>query len=1326
MDSSSSSGRSLTSFGPASSDPAVARPSDTSVPVDDDALFTPTALDFAYRAFLARDAVKTSVPSVFASAQAVDSASFAGRGATFSVYRRRIPRQKPIKRTVRLDGFTVEMEDDRKLPDVVAYKVAMIDFSDKGEAATDVSRRAVNAAVMELYLSAHRPILRHANLVDFLGLAWGANPFDMSQRLPVLVVEFAEFGSLSDLQQRECLGLEARRKLCLDVCQGLHMLHSCGVVHGDMKADNVLVFPDKEHRYIAKLSDFGYSTVMGTSRDVLHLGGTRPWKAPEAKAAVKVSDAKYTDVYSLALLIWCTFAHGQNIFRILIDPAKHGEEYYAEAERMKEAGELAAHAAHISHWYLKALESASCGDPRQLASNLASLQERLERMHTQTETEDPAALIGHVEDVLCAIPTAHFSMLEALHPQIVETVQRCGLYDAMQQAVAIGLSDEPGQRALDRIMAALGHSGEFPQEMSGSDMVLTSNLNVSHDADTSPPATPGTSSLILLGVQQHKFTWHNWPSMDPSVQKYLTRIYIQRGQTEAARNMINPPEAFLLTSLYINGYGVDRDLEQASRWLSAAWRAEHPLATAYGYRIARAIGMPLQDLGGVAESLKLMAMRGSRVALEDLASVSESQYEGMKKSIRNALAGVGAGFFFEQAMLHGFGYGSWMKTFGNIPILLQNFSRLSRIADYTVNKRGDRILHMAASCGQTEAIEALLDRFTALQVDQLNDQGETPLLCACRAGQTGTVLWLTSHGATASGAARNGESTLHWLVSFDDEDVKTVGAALMEAGAEVDAKTASAIAHHADFPTSLIPDRLPEGYPIAWGEFLHGVSFLMRDVRYLANGAADLRHVDTATHCDRPQVVKFLLSSMPDPLICSTSWPRANSALETAASQSRPECLKLMMRAMEAFNIQQEAPNHRGITISGLLYQAVMGSSLFDMILYNGPGYDQAMKQTLDFLLPRANRVAAGNGYGGFNQTLLYLAVSLARDQVVEYLLNHGTDAMKAGPDYDEHILRSQDVGGFKKTDIDRACGVDMRTPLLEAVRWNRPKLVDLLIEHGADARRGCKNPFSGKESTWNALHVLAHSGQDDIRLIRRLVAHGASVDGSSEHSDGTESPLLVAVQSDSFQVADELVNLGADPNAITLGSGHLTLTHPATILGHVVASNARNSIARIRYVFSSMSAHRRVDMIVEPERRWTALHRAAAAHIDASFRGTDATEPAPLQWADVDWPANREILNELLGKFSSQDDLDAVETSAGLTALHLAAIAGNDAAISLLLDRGARADILSGGGDGKTAGVMALGMQKHSQGIQRSRHEVAARNRCVQLLNAGTVQSAA
>lgn len=96
---------------------------------------------------------------------------------------------------------------------------------------------------------------------------------------------------------------------------------------------------------------------------------------------------------------------------------------------------------------------------------------------------------------------------------------------------------------------------------------------------------------------------------------------------------------------------------------------------------------------------------------------------------------------------------------------------------------------------------------------------------------------------------------------------------------------------------------------------------------------------ELATHCDRPQIIKFMLSNMANPLICNTTWPRASSALRIGASQLRAECLELMMQAMEQYNIDRGRPGFRDFNVTELLEQAVFGSSLFDIILYHGPKY---------------------------------------------------------------------------------------------------------------------------------------------------------------------------------------------------------------------------------------------------------------------------------------------------------------------------------------------------------------------------------------------------
>ncbi|KAH7180138.1 hypothetical protein BKA60DRAFT_644588 [Fusarium oxysporum] len=163
-------------------------------------------------------------------------------------------------------------------------------------------------------------------------------------------------------------------------------------------------------------------------------------------------------------------------------------------------------------------------------------------------------------------------------------------------------------------------------------------------------------------------------------------------------------------------------------------------------------------------------------------------------------------------------------------------------------------------------------------------------------------------------------------------------------------------------------------------------------------------------------------------------------------------------------------------------------------------------------------------------------------------------------------------------------------------------------VEQG---RAGSRDFFVAEllEQAVNGSILLPRIHSVDKIQLQQLLDHGAALDGLPDHFHTTESPLLVAVQNDAFHLADSLVSHSADLNFTTLSCGHLTLSNPTTTLGHVIASNARNSIARLRYLLGSASMRDGLHLIVEPIRQWTALHRAAAAHIDVEFRGTDAAE---------------------------------------------------------------------------------------------------------------------
>ena len=68
---------------------------------------------------------------------------------------------------------------------------------------------------------------------------------DVGRQLLTIFLECADFGNLAEFQSTPSHGKitwSQRKKLCLDVAAGLSMLHDCGMFHGDLKPENVLIF----------------------------------------------------------------------------------------------------------------------------------------------------------------------------------------------------------------------------------------------------------------------------------------------------------------------------------------------------------------------------------------------------------------------------------------------------------------------------------------------------------------------------------------------------------------------------------------------------------------------------------------------------------------------------------------------------------------------------------------------------------------------------------------------------------------------------------------------------------------------------------------------------------------------------------------------------------------------------------------------------------------------------------------------------------------------------------------------------------------------------
>ncbi|KAK4564758.1 hypothetical protein RGQ29_006718 [Quercus rubra] len=87
-------------------------------------------------------------------------------------------------------------------------------------------------------------------------------------------------------------------KQALDVARGMAYVHGLGLIHRDLKSDNLLIFADKS----IKIADFGVARIEVQTEGMTPETGTYRWMAPEM-----IQHRPYTqkvDVYSFGIVLW--------------------------------------------------------------------------------------------------------------------------------------------------------------------------------------------------------------------------------------------------------------------------------------------------------------------------------------------------------------------------------------------------------------------------------------------------------------------------------------------------------------------------------------------------------------------------------------------------------------------------------------------------------------------------------------------------------------------------------------------------------------------------------------------------------------------------------------------------------------------------------------------------------------------------------------------------------------------------------------------------------------------------------------------------------------
>ncbi|XP_010318911.1 serine/threonine/tyrosine-protein kinase HT1-like [Solanum lycopersicum] len=136
--------------------------------------------------------------------------------------------------------------------------------------------------------------LKHPNIITFIAAC---------KKPPVfcIITEYVPGGSLRKyLHQQEpySVPLNLVVKLALDIAHGMQYLHAEGILHRDLKSENLLLDEDM----CVKVADFGISCLESQCGSAKGFTGTYRWMAPEM--IKEKNHTKKVDVYSFGIVLW--------------------------------------------------------------------------------------------------------------------------------------------------------------------------------------------------------------------------------------------------------------------------------------------------------------------------------------------------------------------------------------------------------------------------------------------------------------------------------------------------------------------------------------------------------------------------------------------------------------------------------------------------------------------------------------------------------------------------------------------------------------------------------------------------------------------------------------------------------------------------------------------------------------------------------------------------------------------------------------------------------------------------------------------------------------
>jgi serine/threonine protein kinase/Flp pilus assembly protein TadD len=171
---------------------------------------------------------------------------------------------------------------DIQLQRLVALKFLPPHISDNAEEKARFIHEAQSASA-----------LNHPNVTTIHGI-------EESPEGLFIVMEYVEGRTLKQIIEKEMLSIKKVLDIGIQICEGIAMAHEKGVIHRDIKSDNIMVTP----RVQVKIMDFGLAKLKGATK-LTSTGstlGTAAYMSPEQAQGEEVDQR--TDIFSFGVVLY--------------------------------------------------------------------------------------------------------------------------------------------------------------------------------------------------------------------------------------------------------------------------------------------------------------------------------------------------------------------------------------------------------------------------------------------------------------------------------------------------------------------------------------------------------------------------------------------------------------------------------------------------------------------------------------------------------------------------------------------------------------------------------------------------------------------------------------------------------------------------------------------------------------------------------------------------------------------------------------------------------------------------------------------------------------